>query len=592
MDTKRQDRPLSILRDLQSETLKKYRNSTEVVGLLIEYNSREQVLGINNLTNTSVVVLDNVFAIAFVPFNKILELAPYVKDILSLQIPVIYTLEQNSPIEASGAPLFHRNPLLQLDGGGVIIGIIDTGIDYLNNEFMKEDGTTRILRIWDQTLDFEDQNGVYLAKMGVEYNNDQINEAIMAKENNEDPYAIVKTKDDIGHGTMVASLIGARGINPDLTGVAPNCSFVVVKLKEAPLPIIDYAGVNDLSKVGRYKTVELLLAIRYLTIVLHEIGGPMVVCAALGTNIGSHDGTNLFEKSFDTITAESGVVCVSGVGNEGDTDTHTEGKFNITGEQKIMEIRIGKTQKNLTFQIYISHPDKVSIGISSPSGELIERIPVRLNKIETVFFVYEGTKMRISYIYPEQYTGDQVINIEARNIREGIWQFRLYGDYIINGEYWSWLPQRSLLDPDTKFLSPSQYTTLTIPGTGKGSITAAYYNQNNNATMGQSGRGFARDGRIKPDVAAGGVNALVTTPGGGTRIISGSSVATAITAGCCALILDWAIVRKNDPGIYATAVKSYLIRGTSMRIGDSYPNPQWGYGTISMTGVFDALRES
>ena len=227
-----------------------------------------------------------------------------------------------------------------------------------------------------------------------------------------------------------------------------------------------------------------------------------------------------------------------------------------------------------------------------PSGEVVDKIPVRLNKVENINFIYEGTKMRISYLYPDLVTGDEVISIEARGLKEGIWQFRLYGDYIVDGRYWSWLPQRSLLDQDTKFLSPSQYVTLTVPGTARTAIIPSFYNQVNNATVGQSGRGFTRDGRIKPDIAAGGINAIVTTPGGATKTISGSSVSTAVTTGCCAFILQWGIVNGNYPRLYSTEMRTYLIRGASMRAGDIYPNQQWGYGTLNMKGVFDAIREN
>lgn len=579
----------SIYKDFERETFQNYKDYSEVVGFIVEYTSRDELLKINNIPDASVVALDANFAIVYIPFNRILEVEPYVKDIVSIEVPVIYTLQQSSPVEASGAPLFHNNPFLQLNGRGVIVGIVDTGIDYLNNEFMREDETTRIVRIWDQSLDGE--NEIYGARLGIEYNSDQINEAIQANKRGEDPYAIVKTKDDIGHGTMVASLVGARGINPEVMGAAPDCDFAIVKLKQAPSVILDYAGVST-PGAGRYATVEVLLAIRYLSRLASDLKRPMVICVALGSNTGAHDGTNAVETIITNTTSQLALACVTGTGNEGDTDTHTEGKFDKPGQIKNIEVRMGKGQKDLNFQIYIQQPDKVSIGVVSPSGEVVEKIPVRLSKVENVQFIYEGTRMRISYIYPDPVTGDEVISIEARGLREGIWQFRLYGDYIVDGRYWSWLPQRSLLDPDTKFLSPSQYTTLTIPGTSRGAIVAAFYNQNNNATVGQSGRGFTRDGRVKPDIAAGGINAVVTMPGGGTRVVSGSSVATAITAGCCALIMQWGAVDGNDPNLYATEIRTYLIRGTNMRVGDIYPNEQWGYGVIDMKGVFDSIREN
>lgn len=579
----------SIYKDFERETFQNYKDYSEVVGFIVEYTSMDELLKINNIPGASVVALDLNFAIVYIPFNRILEVEPYVKDIVSIEVPVIYTLQQSSPVEASGAPLFHNNPFLQLNGRGVIVGIVDTGIDYLNNEFMREDETTRIVRVWDQSLDGE--NEIYGARLGIEYNSDQINEAIQANKRGEDPYAIVKTKDDIGHGTMVASLVGARGINPEVMGAAPDCDFAIVKLKQAPSVILDYAGVST-PGTGRYATVEVLLGIRYLSRLASDLKRPMVICVALGSNTGSHDGTNAVETIMANTSNQLALACVTGTGNEGDTDTHTEGKFDKPGQIKNIEIRMGKGQKDLNFQIYIQQPDKVSIGVVSPSGEVVEKIPVRLNKVENVQFIYEGTRMRISYIYPDPVTGDEIISIEARGLREGIWQFRLYGDYIVDGRYWSWLPQRSLLDPDTKFLSPSQYTTLTIPGTSRGAIVAAFYNQNNNATVGQSGRGFTRDGRVKPDIAAGGINAIVTMPGGGTRVVSGSSVATAITAGCCALIMQWGAVDGNDPNLYATEIRTYLIRGTNMRVGDIYPNEQWGYGAIDMKGVFDSIREN
>lgn len=567
---------------------KDYRED-EGVGFFIEYTSLEELQKIDEIPGASVVVIDPNYAVVFIPFNRVSEIQPYIKEIAAIEVPPIYTLEQASPIEASGAPLFHNNPFLQLTGRGVVIGIIDTGIDYLNREFMNEDDTTRILRIWDQTID--SGQDIYGAKFGTEYKEDEINSAIQTSKSGGDPYSIVNTKDEIGHGTAVASLAGARGYNVDVTGAAPDCNFAIVKLREAPRVLQEYAGISTVD-TGRYAGVEIVLGIRYLSRLASEIERPMVICIPLGTNTGAHDGTNDVESSIDVVSNQIGVIGVTGTGNEGDTDTHMEDRFTKAGEIRNLEVRIGKAQKDLNFQIYIQQPDKVSLGIVSPSGEVIEKIPVRLNRVENINFIYEGTKMRISYLYPDPITGAEVISIAARGLREGIWQFRLYGDYIVDGRYWSWLPQRSLLDEDTKFLSPSQYITLTMPGTAKAAIVSAYYNQTNNSTVGQSGRGFTRDGRIKPDIAAGGINGIVTTPGGGTKTVSGSSVATAITAGCCALILQWGIVDGNDRKMYWTEVRSYLIRGTTMRVGETYPNEQWGYGALNIKGVFDAIREN
>ena len=564
-------------------------NSNEIIGIIIEYDSLEDLKKIEEIPGASVTVLNNNYAAIFIPFDRIQEITPYIKDIASLKIPAIYTLLETSPVDASGASLFHDNPYLQLNGRGVIIGIVDTGIDYLNREFIKEDDTTRILRIWDQTVD--GNQDIYGVKIGTEYKEEDINRAIQASKSSGDPYSIVNSRDTIGHGTSVASIAGARGYNPAVKGAAPNCDFAIVKLKEAPNVLQRQAGISDI-KEGRYAAINIILGIRYLSRLADDMKKPLVICIPLGTNTGPHDGTSEVEASIQATSTQVGVVCVTGTGNEGDTDTHTEGKFTMAGEIKDIEIRMGDAQRDLNFQIYIQQPDRVSLGIVSPSGEVIEKIPAKLNKEENVSFIYEGTKMRIRYFYPDPITGAEIISVEARGLRAGIWKFRLYGDYIVDGRYWSWLPQRSLLDEETKFLSPSQYTTLTMPGTSTKAIVAAFYNQNNNAVVGESGRGFTRDGRIKPDIAAGGINATVTAPGGGTRTVSGSSVATAVTSGCCALLLQWGIVEGNLKDLSTTEVRSYLIRGATMRMGDRYPNEEWGYGTLNIKGVFDSLREN
>lgn len=561
--------------------------SVENIVLIVEYTSRELFEQINNIEGASAVILNESFGIVVIPVDKINLLDKYIKQILNVEVPSIYTLQNISPGEASGAPIFNNNPYLSLNGTGVLIGILDTGIDYLNKEFQKEDDTTRVVRIWDQTIN--GNSSIYGLNIGSEYNEKKINEAIKIKNTGGDPYTIVPSKDVIGHGTMSAGLIGARGINPDVVGVAPNCEFVVVKMLEASELKLKEAGITN-KGVGRYSTEVLIMSMRYLSLLATELKKPIIIYMPVGSNIGAHDGTSEVEGAIDTTSRQLGVSVVAGTGNEGDTDTHTEGRFIKPGEIKTIEIKVGKTQKNLFFNIYIRQPDRVSIAITSPSGEVVDKITAKLNKREEVKFVYEGTKMEIIFRLPDEITGDEIITIKAIDIREGIWQFRLYGDFIVDGRYWSWLPQRSLLDPDTKFLSPSQYTTLTTPATAQSVIVASYYNQNNNATVGQSGRGFTRDERIKPDVAAGGITATIIKPGGGTGIASGSSVATAILAGCCSLIYQWGIVDGNDETLYTKKLRSYIIRGAEIRPGYTYPNEQWGYGTLSMQGTFDAIR--
>ena len=161
----------------------------------------------------------------------------------------------------------------------------------------------------------------------------------------------------------------------------------------------------------------------------------------------------------------------------------------------------------------------------------------------------------------------------------------------MDGKYYVWIPQRELLDEETKLLNSTSNTTLTVPSSAAGSISVAYYNQNNNSVVSESGRGYTRDNRIKPDIAAGGVNATVIKPGGGIGLATGGSVAGAVVTGGCALILQWAIVNGNQKAIYTPQVRSYIIAGANTRSGDIYPNREWGYGIFDLQGVFDTISE-
>lgn len=560
---------------------------SEIVAILVEYLDRDKFLELNNIDRTTAITISASYGIVYIPVDKIQEIYSYIKEIVVDLTPQIFTLNDISPLEASNATYYHNNPYLNLNGRGVILGVLDTGIDYLNTEFQKEDDTTRILRIWDQTIDSGKE--IYGLRIGTEYTEEQINEAIRLQKSGGDPYSIVPSRDLNGHGTMITGLAAARGKNPDLIGAAPGCDIVVVKLRTVSNLILSEAGVTNKGD-NMYGVVDMLAAFRYLSLLATELRRPICILVGLGSNIGSHIGMGALDGSINEISRQIGVLFVTGVGNEGDTDTHTEGRIDRTGDTKVIELKVDKNQKNINFQIWIGKPDVVAISIISPSGEVIEKISTKLGGKEDIKFVYEGTIMAVNYSIPEILNGDELITIRAKGLREGIWRFILHGEYIVDGRYWSWLPQRSLLEKDTRFLNPSPYTTLEVPSGARSAVSVAYYNQNNNSVVGSSGRGFLREGIIKPDIAAGGINAKVIRLDGGIGVATGSSVATAIVAGICTLILQWGIVNGNDKDINAEQIISYIIRGAKTRAGDVYPNREWGYGMIDVNGIFDAIR--
>lgn len=555
--------------------------------ILIEIPNEERFKEVTSIPGVVGLMLSETFAIIITPIDKINDIRNLANSIVDFDLPPILTLSDISPVEASGAPAFNINPYLRLNGRGVLVGIIDTGIDYLSKEFQREDGTSRIFRIWDQTL--ESTEAVYGIEYGKQYTEEQITEAILASEKGQDPYSIVPSKDEIGHGTMVAGIVGGRGVNPELKGAAPDCEFVVVKLAQANEYELNKAYI-DPKKIG-YAYWNMLLGLRYAATVGNEVNRPIVIYIPLGTNMASHSGDDIVDRSIENFSRQVGTLVITNTGNQGNTGTHAEGIIENDGDIKDIEVRVGKNQSVLPIEIYINKPNIVTLSIISPSGEIIDNLTSKLSRDQKIKFTYEGTEMIVNFISPDYVTGDSLIIVKASNLREGIWKFRLTGKYIVNGKYYAWIPQRELLDEDTKLLNSTDNTTLTAPSTASGAISISYYNQNNNSVVSESGRGYTRDNRIKPDIAAGGVNATIIKPGGGVGVATGGSVAGAVVTGGCALILQWAIVDKNQESIYTPEVKSYIISGAATRPGDIYPNREWGYGMFNLKGVFDTIRE-
>ncbi|MCX0395952.1 S8 family peptidase [Clostridium perfringens] len=575
---------------MESTEKKNFYNDENYISFVVAYDGNIKK-EIDDINDASIFFIDDNFAILSIKLQNYMETIRSIKSIIYIELNGIYTLGE-SPVEDSKAPIFHRNPSLNLRGSGVVVAIVDTGIDYLNNEFMREDETTRILRIWDQTIDSGKTPDGFIS--GSEYTEEDINKAIQAQKQGQNPYDIVPSKDDYGHGTKMAGIVGARGINREIVGVAPDCEFIIIKLQEASKEYVDfYYAKGDKAK---YRNTDIIMALKYLYELSFTLNKPMIIYLPLGSNLGDHAGASILERYVDTkISGRNSLFVVTSTGNQGNTDTHTSGDIKSNGDSQIIELNCGKEQKGLVLQIYAQRPSKIKLGILSPSGERFENTNPRktkhilINDAPIWKFIYEGTTVQVTYDSPDEFTGDDKFVIKMEGITEGVWRFILTSNNIVDGKYYAWILQRELLAEDTRFLNPSPYTTLTIPGTAKTIINTSYYNQNNGAIVSESGRGYTMKDYIQPIITAGGINAITTKPGGRTITMSGASVAGAILAGCCALIIQWAVVDGNDPQMYATKLQAYIIRGARKREGDTYPNRQWGYGILDMQEIFKSL---
>lgn len=563
-------------------------NQEDVEEYLVEYRG-DLSKQVENIEYACAFIINTKLAIIAVQIGKLDELRKEVPAIIFINFRNIYVLESTSVNYVSNIEPIKINPYLNLTGRGITIGIVDTGIDYTNKEFMREDNTSRIEVIWDQSIDKNDSNkGSNEVFMGTVYNNNQINEAIKSKIAGKDPYSIVPSKDEIGHGTQIASICGARGYDKDVMGVANDCTFAVVKLRESNQFKRQLAD-DGIRNVPVYYLSEIIAGIEYLKNYSLQTQKPMVIVISVGTSDHSHDASDIFSRYLSDIASYRGLVLVSGCGNEGAAEGHTSGILSGVGDVKEANLKIEYSMKVLSFKVWIRRPNKMSIAIISPSGESSEFMSAKLFKEETIQYVLENTTLKVEFYTWENISGLQVFVLNFYNIKPGIWKIRLKGEYIVSGRFDIWLPPYITLKPNTKFLEPNANQTINVAGSAPKIISVAYYNQNNNSTVAESGRGFPLYPIIKPDIAAPGIDIIATSIAGSKVMVTGSSAAASIVCGVCALLMQWGLVDGNDLTMYSNKILSYLVEGAFRDKEKRYPDESLGYGTLDLLGTFDSI---
>ncbi|SHK50274.1 Subtilase family protein [Hathewaya proteolytica DSM 3090] len=516
------------------------------------------------------------------------------KDRLRRDVPSItfiaprsmYLLQDISPSNVGNINTIKVNPYLDLTGNGVIVGMVDSGIDYLNKEFIREDGTSKIISLWDQTIMMPQKEDVYIGKI---YTNSEINEAINIQKDGGNPYELVPSMDEEYHGTRMASIIGARGYNSEVEGVAKDCDFLVVKL----LPSPNYKKrmmENNIPLVPVYNNSEVLAAIEFLKREREILNRPMVIYIGVGTQEGSHDGNNITDRYITSLSSERGLVVVTGTGNTAADEGHVVGFMQNEGNIHTEELVIPREMKYFRFEIWVKKPNKMCLNITSPVGETSRFLGKGLEEKAERDFLLTNTKLTLQCYNPENYTGHQVFILNFYGIKSGIWKIELRGNYIVDGRYDIWLPNKRVMAEGTKFLQSSPYNTLTIPSTAVNVVTVAYFNSNTNSTVASCGKGYNTNGLINPDISTAGVNIITVAKGGeGTDVVSGSSAATAIVAGACALLSQWGIVNGNDPTMNSAKIRSLLNYGAQRDSAYEYPNEDYGYGKLDIAQVFKIL---
>lgn len=456
-----------------------------------------------------------------------------------------------------------QNGVSGLTGRGVLVGIVDSGIDFFHPDFRTEDGSSRILSLWDQSIPGNPPEGYVI---GTEYTKEEINKALALGEIQ--GRRLVPSRDYTGHGTAVLGIAAGNGraSGGANRGIAYESDLLVVKMKNA--------GKNSFPR-----TTELMEGVDYLIRQSIRLGKPIVVNISFGNNYGSHKGDSLLETYLDSVSAMGRNVICTGMGNNGDDALHFGGKLENREIQEI-ELGIGPYEPALNLQLWKAYEDEIKIYVENPSGIRIGPLEERMGAQR---WRVGNTNLLIYYGKPAPYHVTQEIYFEflpdALYVDSGVWKLVLQGINVKNGDYFLWLPGGKTLNPGTGFYLPRVQGTLTIPATARRLISVGAYDSRLLSYAAFSGRGSSELPYGKPDLTAPGVDITAPRTGGDYGSYTGTSFAVPFVSGSAALLMEWGIIKGNDPYLYGEKVKAYLRRGARpLPEYEQYPNYEVGWG--------------
>ena len=381
-------------------------------------------------------------------------------------VPKLYTLLDTVNLDAAGITQVQNQPVLKLTGQDIILGFIDTGIDYTHPAFRRSDGSSRIYGLWDQTV----QTGTppYDLEYGSVYTRQEINQALAL----EDPYSLVPSQDEIGHGTALAGIAAGTALpENDFAGAAPQAMIAAVKLKPAKEYLKSLFYVT--GDAPAYQMTDIMAGIRYLIRLSEELLKPLVICLGLGTSQGAHSGDSPLDSMLSVTNQFRGIIGVSAAGNEAGRAHHYYGTALNSTEYNAVEILVKEGTRGFCAELWGQPPEVYAVGFESPLGEVVQKIPPRLSYSENISFILENTKIFVSSEIIQTVSGSQLIFIRFTDPTPGSWKIRVYTGNYNSGSYHIWLPITGFSNPDVTFLEPNPDTTITSPGTSLSVITTA-----------------------------------------------------------------------------------------------------------------------
>lgn len=575
-----------VEKGITAEEANKYYYNEDYEFYFVEYAG--DIIGkLNALDYAKIFNVGLFFAVLFVKKGRLEEVLKAFPEITKIEreFPfTLYNLEESS--EAPNLKATEKGEV-PLNGDGVIVGIIGTGIDYLSPSFMDEKGNSRILAIWDQSIEEGPIPETFYN--GTEYTREDINKAIAASNMGENPYDIVKHKDEVGHGTVIANIVGGRKVGESgVEGIAPKCEFIIVKVREATMENRVYWGLENYKGIV-YGSSEGAASLGYINKMHQKYNKPTVMYITLGTNLGTHDGSTVGERFLSHFAEGRLFSIASSTGDQGDSPICAKSSFKTEEFEKVIDIRVDENQENLFFTLDYIVPDKFSFGITSPNGEAIEKIPINPINGDKAVVTLGETTLQVQYFSETKDTGKQVLYFVLRNLVGGIWKLNIKKEEAIFGTVNLWLQQKQFSVGTTGFVDYTPFTTIMTPATANNMIVTASFNEIDNVLMKESGWGFTIDNRVSPTIATAAKNIVTVGLNNKPIVVSGTAVSGAILTGVLALLYQWGIVEKNDVNMYSTKIKSYLIQGAIREQDKLYPNAETGYGVLDMKKLFEKL---
>lgn len=527
------------------------------------------------VTNTT--ILSAVYATASIP-RDLLEDVSLMPEIEYISLPEImkYIMYAHKA-EVCANYLDTKESGFNVTGKGVYFGLADSGVDYTHPDFINPDGTSRILYLWDQTIEGTPPAGF---TQGTEYTNEQINAALSS----DNPLALVPSVDALNHGTTLCGIAAGNGrSNKRYRGIASNASLVIVKLGQQ--------GANEIKDPIRGpRNIEIMMALKYLVDKAKNDNKPISILIGLGLNAGSHTGHSAIDEYIDFITQTWKVNITVGVGNQASEDSHTSGIVLANTVQQI-NIFIDRKQPYYYTTIWKNFIDNFGVRIISPNGDktsMLTREEINSNTIMGDSIV----SVNFSQATPIA-TGEQIIifidSLSPDEITDGNWTIELTGLFILDGKYDAWGASIDQFVRTIRFVNPVKSKTLTIPSTALSATSVAATTSNGFDIAFFSGQGYINGKTVKPDIAAPGVDIVSTSAGGGYHTFSGTSAAAAFVAGAYLLMLEYGMRQMGDRYLFGEMLKAYITRSTKRPFGMTFPNIQWGYGELCIQSSLQLL---